>query len=430
MQRWVLILGLIAAIFFGLRWKQKKTELARLSQTTQSVELPAPAIGIDIDALQRDIVKDGEVDDRALDKISGDGDAIRTAVANYIAARFEYEHKRPELSLRYVERAELFGPRQSGIRLLHAALLLESNHYPESIAQGEQAVRLDPKSSEAARILGWAYYYNQQLPSAIEQWQHSLALHPNDKLQEQLEKAQREVKVEGGFLETHEGRFVLRYDNGTISDPLKAELFNTLESQYDDIAQDLGDPNHTPVTITLYTREQFLEVTHAPEWAGALNDGQLRIPITDTTTLSRQMRISLRHELTHWFVHEIAHECPVWLNEGVAQMEEPRTLSSLSPQVRKLLETSTLPTLTELEKPFIDMPADQAQVAYAESLAAVEYLRINYGKEGVRRILEALGEGKPINDALNSATGFGYSELQQNFDTVLRNQRAAVAGHE
>jgi hypothetical protein len=135
-----------------------------------------------------------------------------------------------------------------------------------------------------------------------------------------------------------------------------------------------------------------------------------------------------RHELTHWFVHEIAHQCPVWLNEGLAQSEEPRSLSAFSPQVRQQLHTSKFPALSELETPFLDMPASQAQTAYAVSLAAVDYLRTNYGVEGVRRTLVVLGEGKSIDEALHSATGIGYAELQQNLQASLQGETPVASG--
>lgn len=425
MRRWILIFGLLAVALLAWRWQSPRPTRAAQPPPTRVIALPPLDAGMDVNAIQQQIVRDDQIDERALEEIGGGGNPARAAIAYYVAARYEYEHKRPDSSLRYTERAEQLAPEQPGIRLLHAVLLLDGTRYSEAITQGLESVRLDAKSSEAQRILGLAYYQDHQLSPAIEAWQRSLELHPDDELQQQLEKAQRELLVENNFVESRDCRFVIRYENASLSTELLDELFRTLESQYDDIARDLGPQNGAPISVTIYTRQQFVDITRAPEWAGAINDGQLRIPLGQVTSISPEVQAVLRHELTHWFVHQMAHQCPVWLNEGVAQLEEGRSQSSFSPQVRQLLRAGPVPTLQELEKSFIEMPTDRALVAYAESLAAAEYLRSNYDMAGVRNVLASLGEGKSIDDALRIATGLGYEDLQRKVDESLGLQRTS-----
>lgn len=66
-----------------------------------------------------------------------------------------------------------------------------------------------------------------------------------------------------------------------------------------------------------------------------------------------------------------------------------------------------------LEHSFTRFSAVQAEVAYAESLAAVEYLRDRYGLSEVVRILESIGSGIAPETALTNTTGLDYSVLQQ-----------------
>jgi tetratricopeptide (TPR) repeat protein len=428
MRRWILILGLGLVALFAWRWPMRPMKPTAPSPPSgQIIRFSTTNTFVEADSIQHQIVRDDQIDEHALEEISR-GNPQQAAAAQYVAARYEYEHKRPESGLRYIERAEQLSPEDSSIRLLHAAILLEATRYEEAVAQAKESLRFDSKSSDAQRILGMAYYQERQLSPAIEAWERSLELHPDDALKQQLEKVRRELLVENNFVESRDSRFVIRYESGSLSSELIGDLFRTLESQYDEIARDLGPQNRGPITVNLYTRQQFTDVTRAPEWAGALNDGQLRIPLGEVTSISPTVQTVLRHELTHWFVFQMVRHCPVWLNEGVAQLEEGRTLSAFSSQVPEQLQTGPVPTLRELEKPFLEMSSDRAQIAYAESLVAAEYLRTNYGMDGVRSILVALGEGKSIEDALHSSTGLGYEELQRKVDESLGLQRASSGG--
>ena len=66
-----------------------------------------------------------------------------------------------------------------------------------------------------------------------------------------------------------------------------------------------------------------------------------------------------------------------------------------------------------LEHPFTRFSAFEAQVAYAESLAAVEYLRGRYGMGEIVRMLESIGSGVEPETALRNSTGMDYSMLQE-----------------
>ena len=59
-----------------------------------------------------------------------------------------------------------------------------------------------------------------------------------------------------------------------------------LESDYDDLARDLGNPPRDNILVTLYTEQAFFDVTHAPSWSGAINDGKLRIPVSGLSSMT------------------------------------------------------------------------------------------------------------------------------------------------
>jgi hypothetical protein len=60
-----------------------------------------------------------------------------------------------------------------------------------------------------------------------------------------------------------------------------------------------------------------------------------------------------------------------------------------------------------------------ATVAYAQSLSAVAHLLRRGGEAGMRRLLEALGNGLPAAEALPTAFALSYGELQRDWEAHL-----------
>ena len=73
-----------------------------------------------------------------------------------------------------------------------------------------------------------------------------------------------------------------------------------------------------------------------------------------------------------------------------------------------------------LEGGFQDYSSAEASVAYAESLAAVEYIRATYGLSDLARLLQRLGEGQSVESALRSTVHAGYAELETEITNYLK----------
>jgi hypothetical protein len=74
-----------------------------------------------------------------------------------------------------------------------------------------------------------------------------------------------------------------------------------------------------------------------------------------------------------------------------------------------------------LEANFDALEQSGALVAYAESLAAVEYISSTYGISDLARILQRLGEGESIETALRNTIHAGYKELDAEVTDYLKN---------
>jgi tetratricopeptide (TPR) repeat protein len=376
--------------------------------------------GVDSTALSSLVVNSNGVSERALHEIEDEATPEKSAAAYFIAARYAYDHNDGEAARKYMKRCVEFEPEQAGLLEWYSLLLLDGGQYQDAVAQAEHAVRQEPRSADALQILGLANYNSGRFAEAIENWKHAQELHPTENVAAYLAKAEREAKVEGNFSEREGAHFVLRYEGHQIGFHFPSELLYTLDRQYVELQRDLGFAPDGAITVILYTEQQFFDVTQAPSWAGGLNDGKLRIPVRDLTGVTPQLESVLRHEMTHSFIHALTHgRCPTWLNEGIAQMEEPRNSSSFAAPLARLYQEGKAVPLHYLEGSFTRLSPAQAQLAYAESLAATEYLRSTYGMYALRHMLELLNDGEAPEAALSRSVRANYSEFETGIGAYL-----------
>ena len=98
---------------------------------------------------------------------------------------------------------------------------------------------------------------------------------------------------------------------------------------------------------------------------------------------------------------------------------ESRSSSGFAPELAPLFQQRKEIPFSVLEGPFIRFSNIQAQVAYAESLTAVEYLRDRYGMGEVMRMIESIGSGESGEEALRNSTGLDYSNLEHRLAEYL-----------
>ena len=236
-----------------------------------------------------------------------------------------------------------------------------------------------------------------------------------------LDKAMREKNAESDFSEADSGHFALHYEGKQTSTALRREILDTLESHYNSLVGELGVAPRQTISVSLYTTQSFFDVTQSPGWSGAVYDGKLRIPVDGLTGVTSELSRVLKHELTHAFINQITHgRCPQWLNEGVAQALEPKTISSVGRQLEQLYSDHRQISLSALEGSWMGFSNSQAYVAYYEGLAAVEYIRDTYGMSDIQRILQRLGDGASTESALRSTIHGGYADMEDGVADYLK----------
>ncbi len=366
------------------------------------------------------IIKEGKVNADVLSSLEGKGNAELSATADFIAGKFEFEHGNIAQSRQYFESALRFQPDNSTILIYYSALLVRTGNAAQALPYAQRAAQVAPSSPDAHTMLGYAQFASDHTKDAVASWKRSLELRPDAKVEQFLAKAQREQNVESDFTQGESSHFVLHYEGRQTSEALRGQILAALESDYDDLVRDLGNPPRDNILVTLYTEQAFFDVTHAPTWSGAINDGKLRIPVSGLSSMTSELAHVLKHELAHSFINQLSGgRCPPWLHEGIAQLLEPRSLGSEGRQLSLLFKAQHNIPLNVLEGSFQNFSGAQAYVAYAESLAAVSYINDSYGMSDIQRILQRISQGNSTEAALRATIHSDYGQLESDLARYL-----------
>ena len=211
-----------------------------------------------------------------------------------------------------------------------------------------------------------------------------------------------------------------RYEGKQTPESLRRDLVSTLESHYGDLVRDLGVAPRGTIAVVLYTDQAFFDVTQSPSWAGAVNDGKLRIPVDGMSSVTPELSRVLKHELAHSFINQLSSgRCPQWLNEGIAQALEPKSLSSRGRRLAGLFKAQQEIPFNALEGSFMRFSPMEALLAYDESLAAVQFISDTHGMSDLQRLLQRLSEGNSTEAALRATIHDDYGQLRNEVGKYL-----------
>jgi len=372
-----------------------------------------PKAASDRELLEQVLRNDG-VDRDIVASIEARQHTDSTAIAYYIAGKSEYESGKFVQAKHDFETALRFQPENPAILAYYAALLVRTGDNLGALSYAERATRIAPDSADAISVLGYAQFAAGRNRDAIQSWKKSLALRPDATIQGMLLKAERETSAETDYSERATSHFVLRYEGSQSSGVFRDQLLSTLESHYQDLVHIFGSEPRSSVQVVLYTSQAFFDVTRAPTWIGALNDGKLRIPLHGVDSVTPELSRIVRHELTHTFVNQLsAGRCPAWLNEGIAQMLEPRTLVSQGVRLTQLFKAEREIPLNMLERGFGSFSTEEAVLAYDESLLAANYLNARYGMGDIVAVLKRIGQGDSVESAFRVILHSDYGRLEE-----------------
>jgi tetratricopeptide (TPR) repeat protein len=283
----------------------------------------------------------------------------------------------------------------------------------DASAHLRKALEYDPKLTLASLLFGEIAYAGGDVALAIATYEKALKYAPGDPhLTKRLAAWRADAEVHRDFEERRFDRFRVMFQ-GYADASLAAQATEMLNSAFWRIGAVLGTYPSDSVVVMLYTEQQFRDITQAPEWSGGVYDGRIRVPAAGATGSLQSFERVLTHELTHSMIANAAPRgVPTWLHEGLAQYfegDDPRV-------ARRRLSTlgrDRLIPLSRLEGAFSQFGAAQAQVAYDESLVAVDVIMqrpaFNWSS-----LFRALGE-HDRTELIFDSFALSYSDLEAQF---------------
>lgn len=395
-----------------------------------SVEIapPADTSAGAIANLTSQVIRDGRVDTLFLSRLDGlanGGDAqaaVQAAEAHAIAAQFELNHGDMDEAVGHINRAMHLAPNDVNVLLNAAYMHLRQSEFTTALQVLDRVNQISPDSADALKLIGWADYGLNKIPEAVAAWKKSLAIRNDGDVAQALEKAQRDAETESDFREGQTNHFRVRYSGQEVP-TLAKDVLATLEDHYDIIRDTLNYTPNEPIGVILYTNQQFSDITRAPTWVGALNDGRIRVPVQGLESVNDELSRVLKHELTHSFLQQkTAGRCPVWLQEGIAQWMEGQRAGSSASALVAAFQGGAGVDMRNLEASWMNLSTHDASMAYPWSLAVVEAMIEGRGMNDMDRLLDDLKSSGSTEEALKRVYHMDYSELQEQALTYLRSQ--------
>ena len=193
---------------------------------------------------------------------------------------------------------------------------------------------------------------------------------------------------------------------------------NTLrlsEVYYNQIASDLGYPRYSNfwqwdnrVKIYLHpTRDEFLRASGQAEWSNGMAS-YTRKEIETFTASDGFLDGILPHEITHLIFRDFVGfkgEVPLWLDEGVAQWEEPKKRALAKPVALNLFQNNRQIPLKELTgiRDLATKDEQSVYYFYMQSICLVDFLIRRYGAPAFTDFCRQLRDGKNLEEALSFA---------------------------
>jgi len=334
------------------------------------------------------------------------------AYANDLASQGDYPG-----ALRELRQAIQLDPSNPSPLMQAGAYSLHAGQNDEAIFRLEEAIELSPGDVDAHFLLGEAYYRDNDVRSALEQWEWVYEMAPEKPgLADRIAAARRDAQVESEFRGRSSLHFNVTYDR-EAEGRLVHDVLRILEEAYRDIGVKLRAYPETPIQVSLYTSAGFAESTQLEDHVGAVYDGtKIRIPVIDASGREipvDEIRRRLYHEYVHVAVRHIAkRQVPWWLNEGLA---EALTRDLSRPELELLRRARAQEawfSLAELEEGQLDrLSVEDLYLAYKQSHATVAYLEDRHGARRFGPMLESLARGDDVETALRR-------HFRQNFQTL------------
>ena len=291
----------------------------------------------------------------------------------------------------------------------------EHRRFDEAYRYAVQAAYKPSPRSDTFALLGELQYLRQDLAAAKTSWERALALEPSrTDVRQRLEQLGKELPVEQDLARSDTYPFVIRLADEQTAVDLTA-LRGLLRDVYRLVGQHFDTFPNYPIAVIAYAQQDFSRTQAVTHQIRGLYDGKIRVPLPSGPHATDDLKRVLWHEYAHVLIHDLSRSrCPIWLNEGLATVEEARVHPFPVEKFREaLVETGGRPRSSA------DDPASGVvswddlwrereyrhhllDVRYGQAYLVAQYLVRVGGWPQVVRLLKRLGQGATVPEALRA----------------------------
>jgi hypothetical protein len=263
-------------------------------------------------------------------------------------------------------------------------------------------------------------YDQGKIGEVVKYWTVAVSLNPElTAIKQQLDRLKKESSVEDKFREKNYMYFEVKYE-GYEREDLALKVVEILHEAYTKIGYDFRYYSFQKIPVIIYTKEQFQEMTGMPDWIEGLFDGIIRVTASTIEGEDDRLRNILYHEYTHALLYKkTGNNLPVWLNEGLAQYEEPTRNDMQMDDItflKRYLSQGNLIALSDLSKALMHREnKEQLGLAYLEAKLLVQYINELYYFYRIVSILDGLESGKDIDTVLQETLFVDTEKLEKNW---------------
>lgn len=206
-------------------------------------------------------------------------------------------------------------------------------------------------------------------------------------------------------------------------------LATRIEGIRDEVALAVGRdwPGTTEVRLG-FGREEYealaLPGGRPPPWAAALAYPERNVILLEAHSLAQlDGQATLRHELVHVALGQLGSGWPRWFQEGVA-MSLTRERHYRFSQYATLAGAVASGGLFDFEDLALSFPSrpEDVDVAYAQSVAFVDFLRSRHGPDAFERLIERVQAGDRFERAFGVAFHASLGTEERDFRVHLRHR--------
>jgi tetratricopeptide (TPR) repeat protein len=346
-------------------------------------------------------------------KLAPSDDVITRNAARILTRRAQagFEAGTLEAAEADLNRALEIAPKETMTRITLAMLFRSRGEPDRARREVQRALADEPGSAAAFEELGRVAYEEEDLTAALQALDTALKLDPSRAaaIQSFRDKVEREAKIETTCKPVVRGQFIVKFDDQKFRDVGEVVL-GFLDAAEAQARRTLGHVPSRNVTVILYSREDFTATTGAHGWAGGLFDGKIRLPVRNFEQTRDSIKRTIAHEYTHLVVRDLTRKCPIWLNEGLAQLAEEKSLAAARETVRGQKEPKRFSTMPASWMSIQD-PKVVAEL-YAESLLFTRYLVEKLSYQAIKDLLVKTNGTVAFDAAFAEVAGKSLDEVE------------------